>query len=225
MFSGKSLRHFAVGTAVLAIVACASAPPQETHDGLVLQADTRFSEVYRKPGADLTGFEAYGLLPCDVAFKANWMRDQNRDRASLNSRVTQKDVDRIKDNLSAQCDTHFRAALEEDPAYKLLDSFDEGEAVLVLHPAIIDLDISAPDVSSAGRSRSYTTSSGEMTLYLEILDGTTGEILVRAVDRRKNMDTGRMQWTNSVTNKSDADRALRRWADQLRKGLDEVSGS
>jgi len=224
MLSLSNIRAGALGAVILATAACTTAPPQETHDGLVLQPGSNFSEVYRKPGADLSGFEAYGLQPCDVAFKKNWQRDQNSNRMDLSSRVTQKDVDKIKKSLSTQCDTHFRAALEEEPAYPLAEKFDEGEAVLILHPAIINLDISAPDVSSAGRSSSYTTSSGEMTLYLEVLDGTTGEVLARAVDRKRQMDTGRMQWTNSVTNKSDADRTLRRWADQLRKGLDEVSG-
>jgi hypothetical protein len=95
--------------------------------------------------------------------------------------------------------------------------------VLVLRPAIINLDIAAPDVMAAGRQRSYTTEAGQMTLVLEGVDGTTGEILVRVVDRRRAMDTGRLQWTNSVTNQAEARRMLNRWASQIREGLDEAT--
>ena len=85
-----------------------------------------------------------------------------------------------------------------------MDSFADGENVLILRPAIINLDVSAPDTNSAGMQRAYTTSAGEMTLLLELLDATTGEVLVRIVDRRQAMDTGRMQWSNSVTNAAEA---------------------
>jgi hypothetical protein len=56
-----------------------------------------------------------------------------------------------------------------------------------------------------------------------LLDGSSGEVLVRIMDRESGKDSGRMQWTNSVTNKSDANRILKRWAEQLRKGLDAVT--
>jgi hypothetical protein len=208
------------------IAACAAnAPPQETHDGLVLQPDTKFGEVYTRPGASLSGYSEFGLVPCQVAFRKNWLRDQNSSSMDLSNRVTQKDVDRIKDSLSSHCDRYFREALEAPPAYTLVEQFDDGESVLVLRPSIINLDINAPDTMSAGRSRTYTTSSGEMTLLLEVLDGTTGEILVRVVDRRRGMDSGRMEWTNGVTNRADADRTLKQWAQQLRTGLDTANGT
>lgn len=196
--------------------------PTETHDGLTLVPNTRFQGVYRRPDADISGYTELGLAPCEVAFKKNWLRDQNSNRMDLSNRVTQKDVDQIKDSLSETCDEQFRAALLEDPTYKLVDAFDDGEEVLVIHPSIINLDISAPDVRSTGRGQSYTTSSGEMTLSLELTDATTGEILARAVDKRRGMDQNRLQWTNSVTNRADANRVLKRWAKILREGLDEA---
>ncbi|MEH6592381.1 MAG: DUF3313 family protein [Halioglobus sp.] len=206
------------------ITACASnSPPQETHDGLVLTDKGKADEVYMRPGASLKDYKEFGISECQVAFRKNWLRDQNTSRVDLSSRVTQEDVDRIKDSLAMECDNKFRAALQEAPAYAVVDDFDEGQAVLILRPSIINLDINAPDTMSPGRSRSYTTSAGEMTLFLEILDGTTGQILARVIDKQRGMDTGRMQWTNGVTNKSDANRALKRWADQLRQALDRAT--
>lgn len=208
-------------TGLALLSACASTkPPETTHDGLVLQPSKKVDQFYLLPGVSLGDYSEFGLVPCQVAFRKNWMRDQNNSRLDLSSRVTQQDVDRIKDSMADQCDKHFREALTESPAYNVVDQFDEGEAVLVLRPSIINLDINAPDTRSPGVTRSYTTSSGEMTLFLELLDGTTGEILARVVDKRKGMDSGRMTWTNGITNKADADRALKRWAQQLRDALD-----
>lgn len=216
---------FAATTLIAMILSsCATvSPPTETHDGLVLVPNTRFAQVFMRPGADLSSYTAFGLTPCQVAFRKNWQRDQNQSAINLNSRVTQEDVTRIKDRLGAECDSTFRAALEQAPPYTLVEQFSNGEHVLVLHPSIINLDIAAPDVMAPGRQRTYTTEAGQMTLVLEGVDGTTGEILVRVVDRRRAMDTGRLQWTNSVTNQADARRILNRWASQFREGLDEVT--
>jgi hypothetical protein len=205
--------------------ACSTAPaaPEESYDGLVLVPDTRFGVVYRRPGADLSDYDSYGLMACEVAFRKNWQRDQNSSRVDLSNRVTQKDVDRIKDRLGEECGKYFREALEQSPPYRLVESFSDGEGVLILRPAIINLDISAPDTRSAGMQRTYTTEAGEMTLLLELFDGTTGEILVRVVDRQRSRESSRLQWTSSVTNQADARRILSRWADQFRKGLDEVT--
>ena len=217
----KSVRIGLLAIGIALVAACAStSTPEETYDGLVRVPEARFGDVYQLPGADLSGYRALGLAPCEVAFRKNWLRDQNSASMDLGSRLTQQDVDSIRDALAAECDRYFREALLQAPAYDLVETFDNGEAVLVLRPSIINLDINAPDTMSPGRSRSYTTSAGEMTLSLEAVDGTTGQVLVRVVDRRRGSDSGRMEWTNGVTNRAEADRILRRWAKQLRSGLD-----
>jgi len=229
MFSRIGLKPALAACAMLLMAACASSTtsttaPAQSFDGLELVPDTRFAEVYMRPGADLSSYDTFGLTPCQVAFRRNWVRDQNSSRMDLSSRVTQRDVDRIKDTLGAECEKFFREALEQAPPYNLVDKFEDGEHVLVLRPSIVNLDISAPDVRSAGMQRTYTTQAGQMTLLLELVDGTTGEIQVRIIDRRRTRDNHTIQWSNSVTNRAEADRILRRWAGQLRKGLDGVTG-
>jgi len=219
------VKYLVTVSTVMLLAACASnQPPAQTTDGLVLLQDTRFKQVYQKPGADVTGYADFGLAPCQVAFRRNWLRDQNTSRVDLTNRVTQQDVDRIKDSLAALCDEKFREALLAEPAYHLVDKFDDGERVAVLSPSIINLDINAPDIKGPGMSRSYTTSAGEMTLSLELSDATTGEVLYRVIDRRKEMDTGYLQWTTSVSNRADASRTLSLWSRYLREGLDDITG-
>ena len=82
--------------------------------------------------------------------------------------------------------------------------------------AIVDLDITAADVRTAGRSRTYTTSTGAATLYIELFDSLSGDILGRAADRRVARQAGNMMtWNNRVTNTAEARRMFGRWADQL----------
>jgi hypothetical protein len=211
-----------------ALAGCASSDkasnlPTETADGLRLQQSSNAGALYLRPGVDFSIYEDVGLVPCQVSFRENWMRDQNRDRLALDNRVTQRDMDRILDELSKECDAYFRAALLEDPPYNLVDTFHEGQRVLLIAPAIVNLDVTAPDLRTTGRTRTYTTSTGEMTLLLNIIDGTTRQSLAQVADRQQDPDFGAsMQWSNSVTNRSDAERILKSWSSRLRTGLDRV---
>ena len=60
---------------------------------------------------------------------------------------------------------------------------DADYDVLLRRPAIIDLDIAAPDTMSAGRSRTFTTSTGAATLYIELFDSASGASIGRAADQ------------------------------------------
>jgi hypothetical protein len=174
--------------------------------------------VYVRPGVDFSGYKRFAILECPVAFSKDW----ERERKSGAMRVSQKDMDEIKANLSAEFLKVFTDELQNKGGYTIVT--EGAEDVLVLRPAIIDLEVSAPDTMSAGRSYTLSESAGGMTLYLEIYDSVTGQILARAIDRQEDRGMGRIQWQNSVTNKSEADRILRRWASALRARLDEVQG-
>ncbi len=209
-------------TAVLFSGCASNSSPPVSYDGLQLVPDTKFATVYLKPDTNLKQYQQVMVDKCEVSFRKNWLRDQNSERINLTNRVTQKDVDRIKAALGESCQQHFRDELAKDPNYTLVDNLTNGADTLLLRPAIINLDINAPDLRSAGMTRTYTTSSGEMTLALELIDGTTNDVQARVIDRARDMDDGYLSWSNSVTNKAEADRILRRWAKELREGLDKV---
>jgi len=93
--------------------------------------------------------------------------------------------------------------------------------VLIIRPAIIDLDVTAPDTRSAGRTRDFAATAGAATLYMELFDSVSGDMIGRAADRSVIRSSGgRISWTNSVTNTAEARRMFGRWADQLRTFLD-----
>ena len=204
------------------LTGCASTrAPEMTEDGLQRVSDDRFEAVYRLDGSDLGGFEAFTMQPCTVAFRRNWMRDHNRSRPATGNRVDQEWLDRAKATLGEDCDKYFKEALLEEPAYSLVDESERIDGVIIVAPGVVDIDINAPDVRGAANVRSYTTSAGEMTLSLELRDGATGQVLARIIDRREDPELQWLEWTNSVSNRADARRILRRWSERLRAYLDE----
>jgi hypothetical protein len=194
-------------------------PPQITEDGLHLVPDSKLALVYADPEADLSWYSKVYLVEATVAFKKNWERDQRRGSAR-SLRISSRDIEKIKTSLSEEFYTVFKTELQEH-GYELSD--EAADDVMIVRPAIINLDVNAPDIPSAGRSRSFTSSAGEMTLYIELIDSVTGDIFAKALDRRSdNAAGGYYTWSNSVTNRAAAQRILRGWATILRKALDEA---
>jgi len=193
--------------------------PEVTVDGLHRVPDTKLAIVYAEPGANLAPYKRVQLLDAYVAFKKNWERDQ-RSRSASNFRVSSKDVEKIKNTLAAEFQTVFKEALEE-AGYEVTD--ESGEDVMIVRPAIINLDVNAPDTLQAGRSNTYTASAGEMTLYIELYDSVTGDIIAKALDRRfDRANAGFYTWSNSVTNRAAAMRILKGWAKILVDALNEA---
>lgn len=190
--------------------------PAVSHDGLELRQGKMADVVYVRPGVDFSGYRHVSILECPVAFSKDWQRH----RKSGPGRVSQADMDRIRKELSAEFQAIFTEELQAKGGYQVVTT--GGDDVLVLRPAIVDLEVTAPDTRTAGRSVTLGESAGGMTLYLELYDGATGQILARAIDRQTDWGTGRIEWRNAVTNKADADRILRRWAKALRDRLDAV---
>jgi len=192
--------------------------PQVTEDGLHLVPDSKLAIVYAEPGADLAGYKRIKLLDAYVAFKKNWLRDQRRGSVQP-LRVNSKDMEKITSKLSQEFHAVFKQVLE-DGGYEVVD--ENADDVLTVRPAIINLDVTAPDTPSAGRSSSFTASAGEMTLYIELYDSVTGDLIAKALDRVVDSDRGFYTWTTSVSNKAAADRMLKGWARILREALDEA---
>jgi len=192
--------------------------PDVTEEGLHRVEESKLSVVYADPEANLSQYQRVNLLDPEVAFRKNWKRDQNR-QSGHRIRVTSSDIERIKSGLSELVREEFSAALQ-DGGFEVTDEI--AEDVLLVRPAIINLDINSPDTMSAGRSRSYSQSAGEMTLYVELYDSVTGDMLAKALDRQKERDSGYYTWSNSVTNRAAATRIVKGWAGILVSALDEA---
>jgi len=195
--------------------------PTETHDGLVLVPDRQVAAAYVDPDADFGQYNKIMILDCYVAFKKGWQKSTKRTGSRIS--VSSSDMERMKADVAALFRDVFTEKLSEDDGYEIVT--EAGDDVLMVRPAIIDLDVTAPDTGSAGRSRTYTARSGAATIYIELYDSMTGDILARAADRKASRSIGgHLSYTNRVTNKADARRAMSAWAGLMRARLDEFHG-
>jgi hypothetical protein len=208
----------AVAVFALAVTACATTQrgPSEW-DGLERVPGTRLDAVFLAPGAELGAYTNIMLAPAEVQFDRDW--SPNRGSQSAATRVSAADLEAIRTNLAAMVDEIFRQELTSGGFQIVTEASLE---TLLVAPAIVNLRITAPDAMSAGRTRTYTASSGSMTLLLEARDAASGDLLGRAVDTRSGRNTGMMTITNRVTNTADARRAITAWAQALRTGLEQL---
>lgn len=190
--------------------------PEYTVEGLKLVPNTKnVAYVWAEPGADLSYYDRIYITEPYVAFKKNWQRDQNRGSI----RVSNNDMERIKKDVASLFMETFTEELQKG-GYALAN--ERAEDVLIVKPAIIDLNVNAPDVRSVGRTSTFTTSAGSMTLYLELYDSETDDLLAKALDPQADRDSGFMQWQTGPANRAAAKRIMQPWAEALRKALDNA---
>jgi hypothetical protein len=190
-----------------------------TIEGLQLVEDSNLALVYAQPDIEWGQYSKIYLDDAYIAFKKNWQRNYNRDHTD---RISADDMTKIKMELSGLFRDVFTQTLEEG-GYELV--FESGEDVLQIKPAIIGLDIVAPEHGAPGMSRTYSETAGEMTLYMELYDSVSGAMLAKALDRKEDRRTGYFEWQNRVTNRAAANRILKVWANVLKEGLDDARAS
>ena len=194
-------------------------PPQVSPEGLQLTKSTKNRLVYVKPGATFSQYGRIAILDPLVEFEKDWQKDYNRSRTGLEGRVSDADVEKMKERLGAEFKKVFTDELQGEGGYPVVDV--AAPDVLVLRPALLNVEVNAPDIMTSGIEHTIVRSAGQMTLYLELWDSTSNTLLARVMDAQADPDT-MAQLGGSVANKAAADRILRKWAKELRERLDEV---
>jgi hypothetical protein len=200
----------------------ADAPPATTEDGLQLQPQkSKHRVVYLKPGATFNQYQRVAILDALVEFEKDWQKDYNRSQVGLEGRVSDADVERMKSGLAAEFKKVFTDELQNKGGYQVVDT--AAPDVLVLRPALLNVEVNAPDIMRPGINATVVRSAGQMTLFLELWDSSTNTLLARIMDAEADDDAFAKQ-ANRVTNTQAADRILRDWAHELRERLDMVQG-
>jgi Protein of unknown function (DUF3313) len=227
MNRSNAIRH--LGSAALLMTGLALAypqsvradePPQIDKDGLQLKEKTKTRILYVRPGASLAQYKRVHILDCHVEFQKDWQDNFNRSVRDLSGRITQSDIEYIKDGLAEEFRKEFTKELQKG-GYQIAD--EGGPDVLILRPALLNVVVTAPDIMRAGRSAMVVDSAGSMTLYMELWDSATNTILARVMDAQADPRTF-SQSANRVTNVSAARRILGIWAKDLREHLDAARG-
>jgi hypothetical protein len=222
--SGRDSYFFRIATFFFtSLLYCAGAAaahlPEVTPDGLHLVKQTDFGAVYLKPGAKFAQYDKVAVLECFVAFQHDWVQNMN---AQMADSVTPDMVQHIKHALAAQFMKVFKQQLS-DAGYAVVD--DAARDVLVLRPAIIDLQVQAPDpMSQTGVV--YSQGAGQGTLYLELYDSVSSELLGRVIDTEAAENVGgTFGYQDSTQNLVQADAILKKWADRLVQFLKAARGA
>jgi hypothetical protein len=190
-------------------------------DALVKIKAKGLDKAFLLPGADFSGYKKVIIAPSEVAFQKNWLRDINNQSMSLSRRLSDKDAQKIIEAARSGFDEIWIEAFKK-AGYEVVTV--PGSDVLKLVPSVFDLYVNAPDTMDSGRNKSYTVEAGEAALSLDIRDSVSGTLLGRAIDRRTaGTDMGQLQWTTSVSNRSDFGILFKSWANQAAKSLGELA--
>lgn len=201
-------------------VATASAsqePPDVTVDGLHRVPETQVDLLYALPGADLGQYERIYLLAPEVRFVKDYKQKANR---MYDNRLTDADIARMRDDVVRLFAEEFADELQGAGGYSLVQ--ETGEDVLLVRPAIIDLDVLAPQAATRPNARSTLPSAGRMTLLMELADSVSGAVLAKALDYQYDRTPVQTYLSNQARNEKAARQMLRHWASLLRQGLDEA---
>jgi hypothetical protein len=190
--------------------------PEVTVDGLHLARETGYSLVYVLPDIDLAQYNKVYVDDAYIAFKKHWQEKQNKPGSR---KISTDDMVKIKTELSSLFREIFSLTLEEN-GYQLVT--EPAQDVLQIKPVIINLEIVTPAIPTDTGEYTYAESAGEISLYLEIYDSLSGDIIAKAIDRKKDRQPGYIQWQNRISNRAAAHRILQVWANILIKGLDET---
>jgi Protein of unknown function (DUF3313) len=205
------------GTLALAGPAAAADAP-ESWDGLVRVKGKKFQLVYLQPGADFRGYTKVMVDPTEVAFRKNWARDYNTSIRGASGRVSDADVEKTTQQGAAAATDIFADAFTK-AGYTIVK--DAGPDVLRVRTLLLNIHVRAPDIPTAGRTRSYASEAGEATLVVEVRDSETGAMIGRAVDRRLAGDNSILS-RNQVSNRADFRTLVQSWAGESARGLAEL---
>jgi hypothetical protein len=199
--------------------AAPAAEEVQTWDGLTRVKSRRVDAVFLLEGASIKDYHAIIIEPVEVAFKEDWQKDYNRDQRDPSRTVKDEDVQKARAEVAAALPEIFAKQFEKG-GWTIAHGAQPG--ALALRSAVVDIYVSAPDVPTAGRSRTYSWDAGSATLILEVRDSLSRQLLGRAVDARATSGGATMQWSTSVSNRADFKMMFDQWARMLVDGLNDL---
>ena len=202
------------------LLCCAEASiarPPANWDGLVQVPAKRADYLYLRPGADFRDYRSIMLDPTEVAFRKNWAKDINQSRRGL-SRISDADVRHAIDEAQAKLKSIFEKRFSET-GFRLVSAPEEK--ALRVFVGVANVDVTAPEIRSAGRNRVFSEGGGQATLVIEVRDSLSGELLGRAVEHGAVGDH-LITMRTSASNWADFEALFDEWARISAKGFQQL---
>ena len=172
--------------------------------------------AYARPGASLAAYKRVKLDPVEVQFDKSWEPTRTGSRIKLGPEEREK----IRVSVAKLVEDEFTKVLQKDGAYQITS--ESAPDVLRVKASVLNVYINAPSDMSVGRSKTYVSSAGQMTLLAELSDAASGQMLARVADRREGNRMARMQRVEPGENESEARDVAAAWAKILRNALDKA---
>lgn len=207
------------------VVGCTSSPTiqtgpeaETTFDGLVRIDNSRFAAAWVDPDIDLTQYTK--IMPGGAEFQfRNVQKTARTTRRAANENefwISDSNRQRLIDTVSEV----FEEELQSSEHFTITD--ERGADTLIIVGALHDI-VSRVPPEQIGRGEIWLSSLGEATLIIELSDSLSGEVIFRAVERRAvERVGGQGVRANSASTWGEVRRWARRWATNLRDGLDSI---
>jgi len=184
-----------------------------SYDGLQKASVKGVEIAYVRPGATLDGYTSVELAPVYVAFTKNWTPTPAADSPWP---VSDEQRQKIKEQVATLVYNAFAKELQDKGGFPIVDA--PGPHVLLVKVNIINLNITAPVAQTAGPGGTMVNTPGYATLYAELFDSETGQVLARVVDMQQ-ADYSVSYYENNMP---EAQAIATQWAKLLRDHLDQA---
>jgi hypothetical protein len=200
--------------------ASSASSPAVSADGLRLVKNDALARVYVRPGASLKPYTKFAILACYVSFAPNWREDM---QTNFNIPITEDQMKQTEAQIAAEFKRVFVTQLEQG-GFAMVDT--AAPDVLVIRPALINVYITAPQNMEDPNEVTISSTTGQLTLYLELYDSATNQLLARVIDPEAASATdGLFMWQTRAGNITAADEVMTKWADLLRHYMEAARGA
>jgi len=197
---------------VLAAGCAADRPPEEiTADGLVRVPSRSAGGVYRAPEASFLQYRRIILEPPSIGFIKDWREKHPEVSDAEFARIRAESVHLFRDEFSREFVKRGPYTFADDPAAD----------VLLVIPAIEDLDIVAPDGGVEAGTRTYTNGPVSMKVTGDLRDSLTGKVVGRVTmfQPAERYGFNELRIANRVTNAHEQRDVFSRWSRLVREAL------
>jgi len=182
-----------------------------TDDGLVRVPSRRVAGVYRLPGASFVEYRRIMLEPPTISFAPEWQKNHQD--------VSAAELTRIRTESAKLFREEFTRELIDRGPYELTD--DLAPDVLIVNPAIEELNIPAPETSVSPGERSYTTGPVKMKVTADLREAATGKLVGRLTmfEGNERYPFNELRLANRATNAHEQRVAFAKWSRILNEAL------
>src|SRR5690349_8562663 len=192
----------------------ADLPPAEiTDDGLARVAARSIGGVYRLPEASFVPYRRVMLEPPSISFIKDWRKNHPELDNGEFARMVQETVVLFREEFTREFVERGSYTFAEEPA----------PDVLLIIPAIEELNIVAPDAGDAAGQRTYTRIPVTMKITGDLRDAATSKLVGRVIMYHGDphgYGEVQTQITNRVTNAHEQRIAYSKWSRLVREAID-----